>query len=88
MTDKQGYVYLIGAGPGDPGLMTIKGLDCLQRADVVISDYLANPLFLEQAPQAEHLYVGKRKGLHHYPQEKTNQLLLEKAQQGKVVARL
>ncbi|NIQ98047.1 MAG: HemD protein, partial [Desulfuromonadales bacterium] len=65
MTDKQGYVYLIGAGPGDPGLMTIKGLDCLQRADVVIYDYLANPLFLEQAPQAEQVYVGKRKGMHH-----------------------
>lgn len=88
MTDKQGYVYLIGAGPGDPGLMTIKGLDCLQRADVVIYDYLANPVFLEQASQAEHIYVGKRKGLHHYPQEKINQLLLEKAKEGKVVARL
>jgi len=88
MTDKQGYVYLIGAGPGDPGLMTIKGLDCLRQADVVIYDYLANPLFLEQAPDAEHIYVGKRKGLHHYPQEKTNQLLLDKASEGKVVARL
>jgi uroporphyrinogen III methyltransferase/synthase len=88
MTDKQGYVYLIGAGPGDPGLMTIKGLDCLQRADVVIYDYLANPVFLKQASQAEHIYVGKRKGLHHYPQEKINQLLLEKANEGKVVARL
>jgi uroporphyrinogen III methyltransferase/synthase len=88
MSDKQGYVYLIGAGPGDPGLMTIKGLDCLQRADVVIYDYLANPVFLEQASQAEHIYVGKRKGLHHYPQEKINQLLLEKANEGKVVARL
>jgi len=88
MTDKQGYVYLIGAGPGDPGLMTVKGMDCLQRAEVVIYDYLANPLFLEQAPQAEHIYVGKRKGLHHYPQEKINQLLLEKAGEGKVVARL
>ncbi len=85
---KQGYVYLIGAGPGDPGLMTIKGLDCLQRADVVIYDYLANPAFLAQAPQAEHIYVGKRKGLHHYPQEKINALLLEKAGEGKVVARL
>ena len=88
MTDRQGYVYLIGAGPGDPGLMTVKGLDCLQRAEVVIYDYLANPLFLEQAPQAEHIYVGKRKGLHHYPQEEINRLLLEKAKAGLVVARL
>lgn len=85
---KRGYVYLIGAGPGDPGLMTIKGLECLSRADVVIYDYLANPQFLEQAPQAELIYVGKRKGLHHYPQEQINRLLLEKAGAGKVVARL
>jgi len=88
MTEQQGYVYLIGAGPGDPGLMTVKGLDCLRQADVIIYDYLANPLFLEQAPAAEHIYVGKRKGLHHYPQEKINQLLLEKASAGLTIARL
>jgi len=88
MANKPGKVYLIGAGPGDPGLMTVKGLACLHEADVVVYDYLANPVFLEEAPAAEKIYVGKRKGLHHYPQEKINQLLLEHARNGKVVARL
>ncbi len=58
---KQGKVYLIGAGPGDPGLMTLKGKDILCEADVIIYDYLANKRFLEYAkPQAELIYVGKR----------------------------
>ncbi|HEX9873548.1 MAG TPA: uroporphyrinogen-III C-methyltransferase, partial [Deferrimonas sp.] len=86
---KQGIVYLIGAGPGDPGLITVKGLSCLRRADVVIYDYLANPSFLDAAPpHAERIYVGKRKGVHHLPQEEINALLVEKARQGKTVARL
>ncbi len=85
---KQGIVYLIGAGPGDPGLLTIKGRECLRRAEVVIYDYLANPALLAEAPQAEHLYVGKRKGLHHVPQEEITRLLLDRAAAGKVVARL
>jgi len=88
MAKKSGKVYLIGAGPGDPGLLTLKGLACLRRADVVIYDYLANPVFLEEAPAAEKIYVGKRKGLHHYPQEEINRLLLEQARAGKTVARL
>ncbi|PLY11784.1 MAG: uroporphyrinogen-III C-methyltransferase, partial [Desulfuromonas sp.] len=88
MAQKPGKVYLIGAGPGDPGLMTLKGLECLRQADVVVYDYLANPAFLEEAPAAEKVYVGKRKGLHHHPQEKINELLIEHARQGKVVARL
>jgi len=88
MAQKPGKVYLIGAGPGDPGLLTIKGLACLRQADVVVYDYLANPVLLEEAPSAEKIYVGKRKGLHHYPQEKINELLLEYARAGKVVARL
>lgn len=86
---KQGIVYLVGAGPGDPGLITVKGCDCLRLADVVVYDYLANPCFLEQAPAAaERIYVGKRKGLHHYPQEKITDLLLELAAAGKTVVRL
>ncbi len=86
---KQGIVYLVGAGPGDPGLITVKGAQCLRRADVVVYDYLANPELLEQAPEgAELIYVGKRKGLHHLPQDQINELLVEKAQQGKVVVRL
>ena len=86
---KQGIVYLIGAGPGDPGLITVKGLECLRRADVVVYDYLANPVFLDEAPpDAERIYVGKKKGCHHQPQDRINELLEEKAREGKVVARL
>jgi len=85
---KQGIVYLIGAGPGDPGLITVKGLACLRRAEVVIYDYLANPELLREAPGAEHIYVGKTRGHHHRPQEEINTLLVSLARQGKVVARL
>ncbi|MDZ4183799.1 MAG: uroporphyrinogen-III C-methyltransferase [Desulfuromonadales bacterium] len=85
---KPGRVYLIGAGPGDPGLMTVRGRDCLRSAEVVVYDYLANPLLLREAPQAETIYVGKSKGLHHLPQEEINALLVDLAKQGKIVARL
>ncbi len=86
---KQGIVYLIGAGPGDPGLITVKGRDCLRRAEVVIYDYLANPALLAEAPpQAERIYVGKTRGQHHTPQEQINALLVERAGQGLIVARL
>lgn len=86
---KKGIVYLIGAGPGDPGLMTVRGLECLKIADVIIYDYLANPAFLDAvADHAEKIYVGKRKGRHHRPQEEINRLLVEKAAEGKTVARL
>ncbi|MEZ4600704.1 MAG: uroporphyrinogen-III C-methyltransferase [Syntrophotaleaceae bacterium] len=85
----KGIVYLIGAGPGDPGLITVKGLNCLRRAEVVIYDYLANPVLLEEAPpEAERIYVGKTRGRHHLPQSEINALLIEKARQGRVVARL
>jgi uroporphyrinogen III methyltransferase/synthase len=87
-TLKPGIVYLIGAGPGDPGLITVKGRECLRRADVVIYDYLANPVFLREAPTAEHLYVGKKGGSHHRSQEEISLLLVEKAREGKTVARL
>jgi uroporphyrinogen III methyltransferase/synthase len=84
-----GKVYLIGAGPGDPGLLTLKGKQCLELADVVIYDYLANPLLLGYAPvDAEQIYVGKVRGNHHLPQQETNALLAEKAAQGKQVVRL
>ncbi len=86
---QQGIVYLIGAGPGDPGLITVKGMDCLSRADVVVYDYLANPEFLDSAPaSAERIYVGKTRGCHHTAQDEINRLLAEKAAEGKVVARL
>ncbi len=81
--------YLIGAGPGDPGLLTIKGRAALAAADVVIYDHLANEAFLEAArPDAERIYVGKTEGVHTLPQSEINRLLLEKAREGKVVARL
>lgn len=84
-----GKVYLVGAGPGDPGLLTIKGQQCLAMADVVIYDYLANPLLLGHAPAAaEKIYVGKVRGHHHLPQEETNALLAEKAAAGLQVVRL
>lgn len=87
-TKKKGIVYLIGAGPGDPGLITVRGLECLRRAQVVIYDYLANAELLREAPAAHHLYVGKHGGSHHRPQEEINALLAEHAGRGEVVARL
>ncbi len=86
---KKGMVYLIGAGPGDPGLITIKGLSCLKRADVVIYDYLANEELLKEVQEgAELIYVGKRGGEHILPQREINCLMIQKAQEGKIVARL
>lgn len=84
-------VHLIGAGPGDPGLMTAKGYDCLERADVVIYDYLANPRFLSHVrADAELIYVGKRGFSEHVTQDQINAIIVEKALEdgGKLVARL
>ncbi|PIE66917.1 MAG: uroporphyrinogen-III C-methyltransferase [Deltaproteobacteria bacterium] len=84
-----GTVFLVGAGPGDPGLITVKGVDCINRADVVVYDYLASPALLVHAnPKAEMIYVGKKGGDHTLPQEGINALIVEKAAQGKTVARL
>lgn len=84
-----GKVYLIGAGPGDPGLLTIKGKEILEKADVVVYDYLANPRLLSWVKEgAEKIYVGKKGGCHTLKQEEINRLLVEKAKEGKVVARL
>ena len=86
---KRGKVYLVGAGPGDPGLMTVKGLDCLRQADVVVYDRLVDESILNEArPETEKIYVGKADRLHILEQDSINQLLLEKARQGKVVVRL
>jgi len=82
-------VYLIGAGPGDPGLLTIKAREVLESADVVIYDYLANKAFLRyRRPDAEVVYVGKKGGDHTLPQGEINKLLVARAKEGKVVARL
>ncbi|MFP4168856.1 MAG: uroporphyrinogen-III C-methyltransferase [Desulfonatronovibrionaceae bacterium] len=84
-----GKVYLIGAGPGDPGLLTLKGKEILETADVVVYDYLANKEFLSFCrPDAEFVYVGKKGGEHTLPQEEINDLLVQKAGQGLNVARL
>ncbi|MBP1774771.1 MAG: cobA [candidate division NC10 bacterium] len=89
MGDGVGRVYLIGAGPGDPGLFTLKGKHCLEEADVVAYDALANPrLLLHAKPGAEMIYVGKRGGQHALPQEEIGRLLVEQARAGKIVARL
>jgi uroporphyrinogen III methyltransferase/synthase len=86
---KTGKVYLVGAGPGDPGLITVKGLSCLRHADVVIYDRLVEESLLKEIrPEAEKIYVGKADRLHVLEQDSINQLLLEKAREGKVVVRL
>ena len=82
-------VYLIGAGPGDPGLLTVKAKAILETCDVLVYDYLANKTFLDYCrPGAEIIYVGKKGGDHTLPQGEINKLLVAKAKEGKVVARL
>lgn len=88
MTSKK-FVYLIGAGPGDPGLITVRGRECLEQSDVVLYDYLANNRLLEYAPaHAELIYSGKVGGAHNREQGQINDLMVAKALEGKVVARL
>ena len=83
------YVYLIGAGPGDPGLLTCKGRQVLSEADVVVYDYLSSDELLALArPDAELIYVGKIAGNHAMKQGDINKLLIAKAKEGKIVARL
>lgn len=84
-----GKVWLVGAGPSDPGLMTVKGCEVLSRADVVVYDALVGVSILPMLPErAEHIYVGKRSGCHAMTQEEINRLLVEKAAEGKRVVRL
>jgi uroporphyrinogen III methyltransferase/synthase len=86
---KKGKVYLVGAGPGDPGLLTIKAKECIAEADVVIYDYLANKAFLAYADaDAKLIYVGKKGGSHTMSQEDINALIVEKANKGLNVVRL
>ncbi len=87
--NREGSVWLIGAGPGDPGFITARGLELLGQADVVVYDALANPALLEHAPPvAERVYVGKRAGAHALEQDQIQQLLVDHARQGKRVVRL
>ncbi len=83
-----GKVYLVGAGPGDPELLTMKALKVLKEADVVLYDNLVSEEVLEYAESAKLIYVGKKMGHHFCPQERINQLLVENAQKYRVVVRL
>lgn len=86
---KNGFVWLVGAGPGDPGLITQKGVDCLKRCDTVVYDYLSNDSLLEYVkPECRRIYVGKKAGAHSAGQEEINSLLVRYARQGDVVVRL
>ncbi len=84
-----GKVYLVGAGPGDPGLMTLKGKSLLEHCDVVIYDALVSPGVLAMVnPNAERINAGKRRGDHSLLQTETTELLIEKAQSHSIVVRL
>ena len=86
---QRGKVYLIGAGPGDPELITLKGLRYLRSADIILYDRLISPELLAEArPNAELIFVGKEAGCHSLPQEQINALLIYHAQRNRIVARL
>ncbi len=89
METKKGKVYLIGAGPGDPTLITLKGRSILEKVDVIVYDNLINPLLLRYAKKdAKLIYVGKRAGKHFMDQESINRLLIDLSKKGLFVARL
>ena len=79
---------LVGAGPGDPELITLKGINALKSANVILYDALINPVLLEHAPQARKIFVGKRKGFHRYSQDEINQKIVENAYEYGHVVRL
>ena len=86
---KAGICYLVGAGPGDPGLLTLRAKEVLERADVVLYDYLCNSEIIAHAPDdAERIYVGKKAADHAIPQDELNALLVQLSQSGKTVVRL
>lgn len=84
-----GKVYLVGGGPGAIELYTLKAIDCIQKADCLLYDRLIDPQILEYTkPECECIYVGKKSSQHTLPQDKINQLLVEKAHQYQYVVRL
>jgi uroporphyrinogen III methyltransferase/synthase len=83
-----GTVYLVGAGPGDPGLLTLRAAELMERADVLVYDALVSPAIMERAPHAERVYVGKRGGEHHRTQEQINAILVDLAGKHRTVVRL
>jgi uroporphyrinogen III methyltransferase / synthase len=89
MKETVGKVFLVGAGPGDPGLITVKGRKILERADSILYDHLASDRLLDLAPaQAERIYVGKKRSAHEVPQEEIDAMMIERARQGETVVRL
>src|SRR4030066_1089702 len=85
----KGKVYIVGAGPGDIGLLTIKGLRCLRKAEVVIYDFHLNAQVLNYINHdAEFIYAGKRGGHHTMTQDEINGILIKKAKEGKIICRL
>lgn len=85
----KGVVYLIGAGPGDPGLITIKGLECIRKGDVIVYDFLVNIALINEARKdAEVIYVGKQGNKHTLEQDEINQLIVDKARENKSIVRL
>jgi len=85
---RSGSVALVGAGPGDPGLMTVRGLELLRRADVVVYDRLVHPRLLDEAPRARRIFAGKATDHHTLSQERINALLIVHARRGRRVVRL
>jgi uroporphyrinogen III methyltransferase/synthase len=86
---KKGKCFLVGAGPGDLGLVTLRAKECVERAEVIVYDYLCNPEMLRWAPEnAERIFAGKKAGAHTLTQEQINGLLVEKTREGKTVVRL
>jgi len=88
MSETTGNVILVGAGPGDPELITVRGSRAIEAADVIVYDHLANPALLDLAAHAERICVGKRAGRHTMPQSEINDLLAERAAAGLAVVRL
>ncbi len=85
----KGKVYLVGAGPGEPGLITLRGRELIGQADVLVYDYLVHPMVLEWCREdCEKIYVGKMAGFHSMPQEEIEALLIDRAKKGKKIVRL
>jgi uroporphyrinogen III methyltransferase/synthase len=86
---KKGKCFLVGAGPGDLGLVTLRAKECIEQAEVIVYDYLCNPEMLRWAPErAELVFAGKKAGVHTLTQDEINTLLVEKTREGKEVVRL
>src|SRR5205085_12204412 len=91
MADKKpkGKCYLVGAGPGDLGLVTLRAKECIEQSEVIVYDYLCNTEMLRSAPEsAELIFAGKKAGAHTLTQEQINALLVDKTREGKNVVRL